>query len=132
MNIISRFNSPKGVKILFILDGIGALLSAFMLAIILPKLEPIIGIPSEALQVLATFAVLIVIYDVVNVMDKNTKLKPRLRAVAHFNIVYILLSIAVVIYYNETVSFWGWAYFIGELTIIAVLAIVEKKTSDKI
>ena len=48
---------------LFIIDGLGALMSTFFLAIVLLKLEVYFGIPPSALYFLAVFPLIFVLYD---------------------------------------------------------------------
>ena len=60
--INSFYKKPKR---LFIIDGIGAITSAFMLGIILVKLENIFGIPSSTLYLLAAFPMLFIFLIVI-------------------------------------------------------------------
>ena len=50
-------------KKLFLIDGLGAILSAFLLGYVLVKLERVFGIPSKTLYFLATLPMFFVIYD---------------------------------------------------------------------
>ena len=58
---INKFTSTP--KQLFILDGLGALLSAFLLGVVLVKLESVFGIPKNTLYFLAFLPCLFAIYD---------------------------------------------------------------------
>ncbi|MGC6423012.1 MAG: hypothetical protein ACON47_03735 [Flavobacteriaceae bacterium] len=60
-------------KRIFEIDGFGAILSAFLLGIVLVKLENLFGIPKPTLYVLASFPGLFAIYDFYSyfIIDKN-------------------------------------------------------------
>ena len=50
-------------KKLFLIDGLGAMLSAFLLGIVLVELETIFGIPTSVLYWLASFPIFFTLVD---------------------------------------------------------------------
>ena len=59
----TRNRIPGWPKVLFLVDGLGALLSAFLLGFVLVRLERVFGIPPDALYLLATVPCLFALYD---------------------------------------------------------------------
>lgn len=59
-------------KKLFLIDGLGAILSVFLLGFVLVKLERVVGIPSKTLYFLATMPVFFAIYDLYSIKKKMT------------------------------------------------------------
>ena len=55
----------KDPKQLFLVDALGAALSAVLLGVVLVNYEPIFGIPSDSLSLLAAVPYFIAVYDVV-------------------------------------------------------------------
>jgi len=118
-------------KKLFLIDGFGAIISAFILSVVLVKLEELFGIPSHALYLLATIPVFFVIYDVY-CYNKHLKIGLLLQRIAVLNIVYCCISIGLVSYYFNTITILGWAYVIVEIILISFLAIIELRVGRKI
>ena len=118
-------------KQLFLIDGFGAMLSAFLLGVVLVKLERIFGIPSSALYLLATFPVLFAIYDFYSYQKKSDKLWLFLRGIAIMNLLYCCLSIGLAFYHYEKITALGWSYIITEILIVSILAIIELKVSNQ-
>ncbi|MEN8696651.1 MAG: hypothetical protein ABF317_05040 [Bacteroidia bacterium] len=55
----------KDPKQLFLVDALGAALSAVLLGVVLVNYEPIFGIPSDSLSLLAAVPYFFAVYDVV-------------------------------------------------------------------
>jgi len=77
---------------LFLIDGIGALLSAFLLAVVLSGLESVFGIPSSTLYLLASFPVFFAIFDLYSYVKKSPNLQRFLRGIAVLNLLYCVFS----------------------------------------
>ena len=56
-------STAKNAKALFVIDSVGALLSVFLLAVVLTRFEPLFGIPRASLFFLAIFPCLFAVYD---------------------------------------------------------------------
>lgn len=116
--------SPKQ---LFLVDGLGAVLSAFLIGIVLAGFESIFGMPQEVTYFLSIIPCLYAIYSFTcfRLIQKNWK--PYLRFIALANLLYGCLTIGLVIYFYPHVTGWGLLYFIGEVIIIIGLAAIELK-----
>jgi hypothetical protein len=116
-------------KKLFLLDGFGALLSAFLLGLVLVKFKSIFGIPLKTLYLLAFFPLLFVIYDFFCFTMVKKSFSPFLKVLAYANIMYCILSLTMVIYHFEKIKTLGWIYILLEILIVVLLAIIELKTA---
>jgi hypothetical protein len=112
-------------KLVFLLDCLGALLSAFLLGVVLPSFQPIFGMPNEILYGLATLAALFAIYSFWNYRWFKENWRPYLRGIALINLTYCALTLALVLYFYSSISVWGLLYFLLEIVIVVALAIFE-------
>jgi len=121
-------------KRLFILDAIGALCSAGMLGIVLVSLEPIFGIPSGVLYVLAAFPCLFAILDISVYLFISSKpqLSRSLKWIALANGLYCLLSLALTFRHYQAVQLAGWLYILLEVLIVLMLARLEWITASRL
>jgi putative flippase GtrA len=127
--IEKMMSSPKN---LFLIDGLGAILSAFLLGVILVKFERIFGIPSTTLYFLATLPIFFAIYDLYCYRRKNDKLDLFLKVIAIINLLYCCLSIGFAFYHFGTITRFGWSYLLIEILFLVVLAVVEFKVAKRL
>jgi hypothetical protein len=118
-------------KLLFLLDSLGALLSAFLLGVVLPSFEPIFGMPRQVLYGLAALAGLFAIYSFWNYRWFKENWRPYLRGIAIVNLLYCGLTAALVIYFREELTKLGLLYFLLEMVVIIVLVMLEFKTTAR-
>lgn len=116
-------------KTLFLLDGIGAMVSAVMLGLVLPMLQDLIGMPKEVLYYLASAAVFFAIYSLSCAAIGPRKWPTFLRIIAFINLTYCVVSVALVYYYYPQLTKLGIAYFIIEKIIVIYIAMMELKTA---
>ena len=114
-------------RTLFLIDGLGALVSALLLGVVLVQLESFIGMPIAVLYYLAGAALLFFLYSLSCYWWFPNKWRPFLRAIAIVNLIYCLITLGLTIYFFDQLSFWGLGYFLIEIIIIVVLAIIELK-----
>lgn len=119
-------------KTLFLFDGLGAALTAFMLGFVLVKLEAIFRIPTPTLYVLAVIPVLYVAYDLFCYLTTNHKRPQFLKGIAILNVLYCVLSIGFAIYHSSVISVWAWMYIVIEIVIILVLVSIEFKVARQL
>jgi uncharacterized membrane protein YfcA len=118
----------RNPKQLFLIDSLGAVLSAFLLGIVLTSFETIFGMPHKVLYGLAALACLFAIYSFWNHARFKKNWRPYLRGIAIVNLLYCGLTAALVIYFHQELTKWGLTYFLLEMLVILVLVIVEFKT----
>lgn len=119
-------------KKLFLIDGWGALLSAFLLGVVLVRLEDIFGIPSSVLYILAVPPVFFAIYDFYCFRKLNNQVGVFLKGIAVMNILYCCLSIGLALYHHPVLTVLGWGYIIAEVMIVFVLAFFELKMAREL
>jgi hypothetical protein len=121
--IIQRFESKP--KNLFLIDGLGAILSAFLLGVVLVKLERFFGIPASTLYFLAILPIFFAIFDFYCFLNKIKNVGDSLKIIATLNLLYCFLSLGLAVYHIDTITSLGWAYLLIEVLIVASLAILE-------
>lgn len=120
----------KYLRNLFLLDGFGALLSAFLLGIVLVKLESYFGIPKTTLYVLAALPCLFAMYDFLCYFKLEKNLEKFLKPIAIANLMYCCLSIGLTLFHFKRVTYIGWIYIIGEVIIVVSIALIELRAAN--
>ncbi|AHM62826.1 hypothetical protein D770_22905 [Flammeovirgaceae bacterium 311] len=114
---------------LFLIDSLGGLLSAIMLGLILTRFENTFGMPEEVLYPLAFMACIFFTYSFICFLSKTANWRPYMKIIAITNLMYCCLTIVLIIYLYQKLTVLGLMYFILEIIVITVLAIVELKTA---
>ena len=114
-------------KILFLIDGIGAFLTAFFLAVILSKFEPIFGMPQTILYCLSIIAFIYAIYSLCCSVFISNKWRPFLLVIAVANTMYCFVTIGAVYANYPDLTKLGLMYFVLELFVICCLVFIELK-----
>ena len=117
-------------KKLLLLDGFGALLSAFLLGVVLVKLEHLVGMPRNVLYFLAFLPCLFALYDFVCYFQNTKNSRTYLKGTAIANLLYCCISLACVLFFWQELTILGHLYFWLELIIVAVLAVFELKVAS--
>lgn len=112
-------------KLLFLLDGMGALLSWVLLAFILPGMSEWVGLDVETLKLLSYFPLVYMIYDFACFLMATKRWLIFVPAIIIFNVSYCIITVLVLLTYRNELGTLGWLYFAGELFIIAVLVRIE-------
>ena len=119
-------------KKIFLMDALGAAVSAILLGVVLVKLERVFGIPESTLYFLAAFPILFILYDLFCLTKNKNDLGPFLKLIAVVNITYCCLSIGMTIYHLNTITIFGYLYILIEVIITFTLAIFEYKVASKL
>lgn len=122
-------HTKVSVKKLFLIDAIGALVSAFFLGVVLSGLQEKIGIPKHILYLLAILPVFFAIYSFSCYFFLREKQKFFLKGIAILNLMYCFLTIGLLFFHNHNLTWLGWTYFVVELIILFVLIRIELKAS---
>lgn len=113
----------------FIIDGIGALFSAFMLGFVLVRYQALFRIPLRVLYLLAFFSMLFAAYDFACVLFVNRSHVRYLKILSLINVAYCILSLSLALFHLDDITTFGWVYFIIETLIVLLIARVEWLTS---
>lgn len=119
-------------KRLFIIDGLGALLSAFLLGVVLVQWQSAIGIPTSTLYFLASMPIGFALSDMLAYFFATNHIASSLKGIAILNILYCVISLILVLSHLETVTLLGWSYIIIEVIIIITLVYLEFKVANSI
>ena len=112
---------------LFILDGFGALLSAFLLGIVLVHFQSYFGIPKSSLYILAAIPCVFALYDLCCYLFVKRNINLALKTIAILNILYCIFSVFVAFSHSESILTLGWIYVIIEIAIVVWIARLEWK-----
>jgi hypothetical protein len=116
-------------RTLFLIDGFGAMVSIFMLGFVWMNNQPLIGMPVEVLRILASIPCLFAIYSFACRFIVRGNVAPLLKWIAIANLMYCLVSAALVLLFFAEMTGLGIAYFIAEIAIVVALARVELKVA---
>ena len=124
-------NFNDNPRTIFLIDGIGAIVSAVMLGIVLPLLQDLIGMPTEVLYYLASAAVMFAIYSLSCALIVPIKWPTFLRIIAFVNLTYCAVSVGLVYHYYPQLTKLGMAYFTIEKLIVIYIVMMELKAAKK-
>ena len=127
--IVKSAADPKN---LFIVDGLGALLSSFLLGVALVKFQEYFGIPVPTLYFLAVLPLFFVLYDFYSYIKPATHSGRLLRILSYVNVSYCVLSLGLAFYHFKVVTLLGWVYILVEIAIVLFIAIIEFKVSKRL
>lgn len=116
------FSTP--IKI-FLIDALGALVTAFILGVVFTHYQEYIGMPREILISLSLIALVFCIYSFSSFLMLKRNWKPFLKAITIANLLYCLITTALMILFSHQLTALGFVYFIGEIIVIGVLVYVE-------
>lgn len=119
---------PNPRKML-LFDGIGAMLSATLLGVVLVQFNSSFNMPVKELHLLALIACVFAVYSFSCYFFAKQNHRFYLSIIAVANLFYCCLTVWLVFTYIEELTTLGHLYFIGEMLVIVTLAIVELKIS---
>ena len=127
--IISYFiNKPKAI---FLVDSIGAFLSAFCLLIISRFYGNYFGINPSTLQLLTILPIVFCIYSACCYLLIIRGYKPFILIIAIANFLYCLITMVLIFTHYSELTILGLSYFILELMIIGIIVYLEFDISSK-
>lgn len=109
------------IKTLFLVDAMGATLSAFMLGGVLVWYNTYIGMPINILQFLAGFALIFALYSWTCYFVPRFQTQRTIGFIGKTNLAYIILTLTLLLYHLEELTYLGILYFIGEAIVILIL-----------
>ena len=117
-------------KQLFLIDSLGALVSAFMLGVVLVQFENT-GMPKNILYLLSFIPCVFAIYSFscFLIMPKNWRFLLKVIAIA--NLLYCCLTLILMINLYQNLTVLGFIYFICEIIVVIILVIVELKIASQ-
>ena len=126
--ILQFIKKPKNI---FLIDGIGALLTALLLFFMLRNFNTFFGLSKSVLKDLSLLALVFSFYSISCYLLVNNNWKSFLKIICTANILYCLLTIGILFYHYDNITILGIAYFLGEIAIITGLVFLEIRTIRK-
>lgn len=124
-NIVSKLNyNPKKI---FLIDGFGALLTAFMLFAILRPFQTYFGMPKDILTLLSLIALAFAVYSFCCYYFLKVNWKPFLLGISIANFLYCCLTLVLVYFFFTELTALGVAYFLAEVMVVMGLVLLEWK-----
>lgn len=118
---------PRSV---FLVDGVGAFLTAFLLITVLKTFNEYFGMPRETLTILSILALILAIYSFFCFAFSDNNSQKLLRPIIAANLTYCILTLGLVIYFFNKLTILGLTYFGAEILIICGLVHIELKTLE--
>jgi hypothetical protein len=117
---------------MFFIDGIGALLTAVLLTVLLGNLPEYFGVPVSILTYLSLTAVLFCVYSFTCCLLVRKHFAPFIRAIGISNLLYCLATATILLVNYSVITPLGIVYFTGEISIICVLVYIEFAVASNI
>lgn len=122
-NIINRLTFKP--RILFLIDGLGALLTAFFLFVVLDHFNKYVGMPTTILNSLSLIAICFCIYSIACFFFLKRHWKPFIIGIGIANLLYSILTIGILITHFSILTIIGISYFLVEIVFICGLVYIE-------
>lgn len=114
---------------LLLIDSMGAAVSLAFLAGLLPAIQPEIGMSLAGLHWLSLPPAVFAAYSLGSYLFGGRHWRKLLRGIAAGNAGYCCLSVGFMVAECGNLTGLGWGYFIGEVGVVAALAVVEWKNA---
>lgn len=122
----------KKPKTLFLIDSLGALLTALLLFFVLRNFCPYIGMPEAVLNLLWPIAAYFFFYSAACFLFLKGKWAVFLRIISFANSLYCLLTLILLFIHYKQLTNLGLVYFSAETAIIGGLVYIEHQVLAKI
>ena len=117
-------------KILFLVDSVGALITAFILVIITTIFKVRIGLPCKTLYLLSIIAGAFAIFSIYCFCFVKFNWRPFLTIIAAANTLYCLSTAVLLVVYFDRMPRIAISYFVAEIIIMSSLVLVELKSAS--
>ncbi|NDU96212.1 hypothetical protein [Spirosoma terrae] len=127
-NVLAQIDSflaePKRI---FLIDGLGAFLTAFFLVAILTPFSASFGMPVNVLYILSAIAGLLMLYSLGCYFLPIRNWRSNVAAISLANLLYCLLTASLIVYYYSSLTILGALYFTLEISTIMILVYYERQ-----
>jgi hypothetical protein len=132
MQFISKFQQviliPRNV---FLLDGIGALVSSLLLVVLLAPFESFFGMPSDYVYQLAIPAFVFAVYSIACYVFNPNNWQPFMKLIALANFIYCCVTFYLILKLFYRLTQFGVLYFLLEIAVIFMVIALEINTIRK-
>jgi len=112
-------------KVLFLIDSLGAMLTAFFLLLILRNFNEYFGMPETILTYLAGITLCLCVYSICCFFFLTNYWSSFIYGIVVANLLYCVVTMALLIIYNAQLTIIGTIYFLLEIAIILGIVYVE-------
>ena len=119
-------------KTLFLIDSLGAVLTGFILFVIMRQLNEYIGMPKTVLTYLSFIAICFCIYSTACFLFLKERWTPFIRLIGIANLLYCALTVGLLIKYHSLLTIIGTICFLIEIVIICGLSYLELNVATEI
>lgn len=116
---------------LFIIDSLGAMLTAFFLFVIMRQFDEYFGMPKTVLTYLSIIATCYCIYSITCFLFLKRRWTLYIKIIGIANLLYCALTIGLLIKYYHLLTTIGKTYFLIEIVIICRLSYIELKVTTR-
>lgn len=116
---------------IFLIDGLGTLLTATMVGVVIPRFADLVGMPPPILHTLTVVALIFSVYSFACYRHKVVH-RSFLVTIAVANGFYCLANLIIVLWQASQLTILGICYFLIESMLIATLAAYEWKTARRL
>jgi hypothetical protein len=128
-SLINQLTSnPKKI---FLIDGLGAFITALFLLAILVRFQELFGMPLTILYFLSAAACIYMMYSICCYFFVFSKWHPYLKAITIANIIYCCVTFTLVIYFFQSLTILGLIYFFLEIIVMSSLIFLELTVLSK-
>lgn len=121
----------RNPKTLFLVDSLGALVTALILFAILKNFYNYFGMPQTLLAYLSMIAVVFCLYSMSCFILVKDNWQPFLRVISYANLLYCCLTLSLLVYYYQSITIFDVTYFIAEIISVCGLVFIELKAVRK-
>jgi len=118
-------------KTLFLIDSVGAFMTAFSLFVVMRQFNEYFGMPKNELTYLSVIAICLCIYSVTCFLFIKGDFTPFIRFIGVANLIYCALIIGLLIKYYPSLTIIGTIYFLSEIVIICILSYIELNVAKR-
>lgn len=122
--IVTLVRAPKK---LFLIDGVGALLTAILLLTIRTQYQQDFGMPANVLSFLILMAGVFCSYSFGCFFLAHNRWRFFLKIIAIANLLYACTTGFLILYFNREMTPFGLTYFSLEIGVILALVMIELK-----
>ena len=119
------YHLSRKPKALFLVDALGALLTALLLFVVVKHFNTYFGMSETMLGYLSLIAGVLCIYSATCFFFLKENWPPFIRGIAIANILYCLLTLVTILSNCAALTSLGVTYFLVEIAVVCVLVYIE-------
>lgn len=119
-------------KTLFLVDGLGAVLTTFFLFFVLRPYYDYFGMSANILTYLSVIGLVYCAFSISCFFLLKKDWSPYLRIIGISNFLYCILTMNLLYAYYNGLTLIGLTYFLAEILVIIILAFIELSVANRL